>query len=200
MKLFYMPGACSLAAHILLKETGLSFELSRMNPKDTTYSGGDFRKINPKGDVPALQLDNDDVLTEVAVILQYIADQKSEVVLIPPPGNWERYRCQEWLNYIATEVHKGFAPLWHADTPEDYKTIALKNLTSKLDYVEKHLSQNEYLLGSRYTVADIYLFTVVNWSYYLKIELAPWPKIQEFHKKIRNRAATVAAFQAEGLK
>ena len=199
LKLYYAPAACSLAPHILLEETKLPFELVKVDLRAKTFSGGDYYKINPKGSVPALQVNSGEILTETAIILQYVADQKPETNLIPRAGTWERYRCQEWLNFIASEIHKGFGPLWKPDTPAEYKPIALKNLTQKLNFVNAYLEKNNYLMGSSYTVADAYLFTVINWSHFLKIDLSPWPNLLSFMGRIKERPATLAALKAEGL-
>lgn len=199
-KLYYSPGACSLAPHLVLEETKLPFELVRVDLRTKTYAGGDFKKINPKGSVPVLELDNQERLTEAAVILQYLSDQKPDAGLVPKWGTWERYRLQEWLNFIATELHKGFGPLWKPDTPAEYKTIALKNLAQRFDYVNVRLETNDYLMGTGYTVADAYLFTVSNWSHFLKIDLSPWPHLQHFMERVRERPATLRALKAEGLK
>lgn len=198
LKLYYAPGACSLAPHLVLQETRIPFDLVRVDLRAKSYAGGDYTQINPKGTVPALQLDNSEVLTEAAVILQYIADQKPEAGLIPRCGTWERYRLQEWLNFIATELHKGFGPLWKPDTPADYKAIALKNLAQRFDYVNARLETTDYLMGN-YTVADAYLFTVSNWGHFLKMDLSPWPHLIHFLERVKQRPATLAAFTAEGL-
>lgn len=200
MKLYYFPGACSLAPHLALQESKLTFEAYAVDLNAKTYAGGDFKNINPKGSVPALQVDSGEVLTECAVILQYIADRAPTANLIAPAGTWERYRTQEWLNYIATELHKGFSPLWNPATPEDYKKIALKNLTARFEYVNAHLAHNDYVMGAQYSVADAYLFTVINWANFLKIDLAPWTHLQHYLARIQERPATLAALKAEGLR
>lgn len=198
-KLYYSPGACSLAPHLVLEEIKLPFELVRVDLRTKTHAGGDFNKINPKGSVPALELGNGEILTEAAVILQYLGDQKPESALIPPAHTWPRYRCQEWLNFIATELHKGFGPLWKPNTPADYKAIVLENLAQRLNAVNTQLEKTPYLMGEGYTVADAYLFTVANWSYFLKIDLGPWPALQGFLERVKARPATLAALKAEGL-
>lgn len=198
-KLYYSPGACSLAPHLVLEEIKMPFELVRVDLRAKTYAGGDFKKINPKGAVPALELGNGEILTEAAVILQYLGDQKPECNLIPPSHTWPRYRCQEWLNFIATELHKGFGPLWKPNTPADYKSIVLENLAQRLNVMNIQLEKTPYLMGEGYTVADAYLFTVANWSYFLKIDLGPWPALQGFLERVKARPATLAALKAEGL-
>ena len=199
-KLYFSPGACSLAPHLVLREANIPFELVRVDLRAKTYAGGDYWKINPKGGVPALDLGNGEVLTENAVILQYLADQKPATKLIPQAGSLPRYRCQEWLNFIATELHKGFGPLWKPDTPADFKPIVLANLSQRFDLLNHHLKENNFLMASNYTIADAYLFTITRWSEPLKISLTPWPALEKFMERIKARSATMEAFQAEGLK
>lgn len=199
LKLYFSPAACSLAPHIVLHECQIPFEPLRVNLKEKTYSGGDYRQVNSKGSVPAIQLENGQVLTEAAVIMQYVADLNPQAGMLPPVGSWERYRCLEWLNFIATELHKGFGPLWKPDTPADYKPVVLTNLTQRLDLVNAHLAHNDFLMGQTFTAADAYLFTVANWSHYLKIDLNPWPNVQKFMERVKARPATMAAMKTEGL-
>lgn len=199
LKLYFFPASCSLAPHIALQESGLPYETLAVDLRAKTFSGGDFKKINPKGSVPALQLANGDVLTECAVILQYIADQAPKANLLPANGTWERYRSQEWLNYIATELHKGFSPLWNPATPEEYKVIAINNLEQRFDYLNSHLAKNNFVMGAEYTVVDAYLFTVVNWSRFKEISLSPWANLQTFMTRIQERPATLTVLKAEGL-
>lgn len=200
LKLYFSPGACSLAPHLILRELKIPFELVRVDLKAKTFPGGDYWKINPKGGVPALGMENGEVLTEDAVILQYLADQKPEAELVPKAGSWERYRCQEWLNYIATELHKGFGPLFKPNTPAEFKPIVLDNLSQRLNYLNGLLGKNDYMMGKNYSIADAYLFTVARWSQPLKIDLSPWPAVAKFMERIKLRPATAEAFQAEGLK
>src|SRR6478752_7700495 len=170
MKLYYMPAACSLAPHIALREAALPFELERVGRDKKTESGADYLTINPKGAVPALKLDDGDVLTEAGVIQQYIADKAPAKNLAPAGGTPERYRLQEWLNYIASEVHKGIGQLFNPAMPEDYKAAVKKSLGERqLPFLEKALAGKEYLLG-QFSVADGYLFTVLNWTKNLKID------------------------------
>src|SRR5512147_3065582 len=152
MKLYYSPGACSLAPHIMIREAGLPADIVKVDlGTKKTEKGEDFSKINPKGYVPTVQLDNGQVLTEVAVLLQYIADQKPEAKLIPPAGTLDRYREQEWLNFIATEVHKGFGPLWNPATPDSFKAIVKKKLGDRFALLDKHFSTNDFLMGKSFT-------------------------------------------------
>jgi len=201
MKLYYAPGACSLAPHIALREAGLPFELSRVDFQagKKTQDGKDFTSINPKGAVPTLELDDGEVLTEAAVLLQHIADKANHRTLIPAAGTKERYRLQEWLNYIATEVHKGFAPLWKPNTPDAYKAIVKQNLAIQFKYLDKALAGRDYFTGGTFTVADAYLFTIVNWTNFHNIDLAPYPALQAFMQRVAVRPKVREALQAEGL-
>lgn len=163
MKLYYSPGACSLSPHIVLREAGLSFDVEKVDLKaKLTEKGADFTKVNPKGQVPTLQLDSGEILTEGPVIVQYIADKNPGAALIGAAGSMERYRVQEWLNHITSELHKGFSPLFNPATPDAYKDIARANLGKKFDALDKHLAGHQYLMGDKFTVADAYLFTVSN--------------------------------------
>jgi len=199
MKLFYTPGACSLAPHIVLQELGIKFDTEQVDLKTKkTKSGGDFTKVNPKGSVPTLQLDNGEILTEGAVIMQYLADQKPDAHLIPKVGSFDRYRCQEWLNYIATELHKGFAPLWNDKTPEETRTLAKERLAKGFDYLSEKLKNKGFLM-SDYTVADAYLFTILSWAPIVKIDLAKWPTLLGYVEKVKSRPGTMTALKAEGL-
>ncbi len=199
MKLFYAPGTCSLSPHIALIESGLKFELEKLDFATKQTSKGDYNKINPKGQVPALMLDNGEVLTEGAVIVQYIADQKPETKLIAKAGTMERYRTQEWLNYIATELHKSFGPLFSKESPEASKETSKKKLTKGFDYVSEHLKKHDYLMGNHYTVADGYLFNMTMGCAHLKFDLSKWPSVMAFAERVKNRPSTQAAMKAEGL-
>lgn len=200
MKLFFGPASCSLASHIALHELGLKFEAERVDLKSKqTSSSGDFMKINPKGYVPALQLDNGEVLTEGAAILQYLGDLKPSQNLVPAAGTMERYRLQEWLNFIATEVHKGFSPLWRKDNPDIVKSMAEEKLFGRLNYLNDVLKGKDFAMGSNFTVVDAYLFTVLNWSNYLKIDLGRWPVLAAYCARVKSRPAVQAAMKAEGI-
>ena len=199
MKLYYMPAACSLAPHIALREAGLPFDLELVDRSKKTKSGDDYMSINPKGSVPALRLDDGKVLTEAAVIQQYIADQAPAKQLAPAAGTAERYRLQEWLNYIASEVHKGIGQLFNPAMPDDYKETVKKGLASKqFPYLEKALAGQDYLTG-KFTVADGYLFTVLNWTKLHKIDLSAFPNVTAFMKRVAERPAVQEAMKAEGL-
>lgn len=198
MKLYYMPGACSQAPHIILEEIGLPYEKVRVDLKTkTTETGEDYLAIAPKGAVPALELDDGQLLTENAVVLQYIADQAPGWHLIPPYGTIERYRVLEWLNYIATELHKGFAPLFHP-TGEP-RAHAMETVATKFDYVEAQLGAGPYLSGDDFGVADAYLFVVLGWARVFHFDFARWPGLKAFRERMGGRPAVRAALQAEGL-
>ena len=199
MKLYYAPAACSLAPHIALSEAGLPHELVRVDLRTHTLPDGtDYRTINPKGYVPVLELDDGTRLTEVAVILQYIAD-RAPGTLAPAFGSMERYRVMEWLNFIATEVHKQLSPLWYPTTPDATKEAQRAKLATRFDLIAKTLSTRPYLTGETFTVADAYLFTVLNWAPTLKIDLARWPALQQFQARVAARPKVREAMKAEGL-
>jgi glutathione S-transferase len=200
MKLYYAPGACSLASHIVLQETGLPFEIDKLNTANmTTSSGEDFAKINPKGYVPTLEMNDGSILTEGSAILQYIADQNPDSGLAPKAGTMERYRLQEWLNYIATEIHKSYSPLFSKTTPEETKINVRNMLTKRLGFIEDQLVKKLFLTGDGFTVADAYLFVVLNWSGRVGYDLSQFPKITEYISRIAKRPGVVAAMKAEGL-
>jgi glutathione S-transferase len=197
MKLYFMRGACSFAPHVLLREAGLPFELiKRDRTTNKTSEGVDYATINPKGYVPALQLDDGQVLTEVAVIVQYLADLAPEKNLIPRAGTMERYRAQEWLNYIATEIHKTFAPLWNPALPADQRAAIVEQLGKKFDFVDKSLAGREHALGA-FSAVDAYLFTVLSWAKLLKIDLERWPAIRAYLERVLARPSVQAARDTE---
>ena len=199
MKLHYSPGACSLAAHIVLNEAGLAYDAVKVDlRKHVLADGTDYYKINPKGYVPVLVLDDGQRLTEVAVILQYIADQKPGT-LAPAYGSLARYRVMEWLNFIATELHKQFGPLWYADTPDATKEKQRATLAKRFAYLSETLSAQPYLTGDAFTIADAYLFTILNWAHMVKLDLTPWPALQHFLSRVAARPQVHAALVAEGL-
>lgn len=200
MKLYYVPGTCSQAAHIALREAGLAFELDRMDPVTRRTAGGeDYLKVNPKGSVPALRLDSNEVLTEAAVILQYIADRKPESGLAPAAGTMERYRLMEWLNFISSDVHKQFSPFFNPKLPEAWRENQLNVLTRRFAMLSERLKDRPYLMGERFTVADAYLFAVLGWTRKFQIDLTPWPALGEFLARVAARPAVAAALQEEGL-
>jgi glutathione S-transferase len=200
MKLYYYPGACSLAAHIVLREGGFAFDLEKVDlTTGKTETGAEFRAINPKGYVPALVLDEGQLLSEAQVILQYLADQRPDSGLAPPAGSMERYRLMEWLAFIATEVHKGFGPLWNPATPEAMRQAALTLLAKRFDFLETALAGKDWLMGDCFTVADAYLCTVLGWTAFHKVDLAPWPVLTDYLARAGARPAVLAAMRAEGL-
>jgi glutathione S-transferase len=200
MKLYYSPGACSLSPHIVARELGLPVQAQKIDNKAKTIDGGgDYWKVNPKGYVPALQLDNGEVLTEGPAIVQYLADQKPESGLVPKAGTFERYRVQEWLNFITSEIHKQFTPLFKPNTPEGYKPIAKENLANRFKWLDQQLAGKEYLLGRQFTVADAYLYTVLRWTVPMKIDLAQWPNLAAYLERVGKRPKVREALQEEGL-
>ena len=197
MKLYYAPGACSLSPHIALLESGLPFLLEQVDLKDKkTKSGGDYLSINPKGQVPVLELENGERLTEGPAVVQYIADKVPQSGLAPAAGSIGRYRLQEWLNHITSELHKSFGPIFRPTTPEEYKTISKENIGKRFDALDKHLVDKKYLMGDTFTVADAYLYTVVRWS---GIDIARWPKLKAYVARVEARPKVQEALKAEGL-
>ena len=200
MKLYYARGACSLSVHIALYEAGLTFEVERVDTKTRQLaSGGDFTKINPNGFVPVLVLDSGEQLTEAVVVLQYVADLRPDAALAPPAGTMARYRLMEWLSFTSSELHKSFSPLFAPTTPEDYKPIVRQRLAQRLAYTNDKLAGRQFLLGDQYTVADMYLFVVVNWSRPMNIDLTPYANLQQFQQRVAERPAVQSAMGAEGL-
>ncbi len=200
MKLFFAPGACSLAPHILLEETGIAHTLERVDlGTHKTEHGADYMHINPKGYVPALVLDNGELLTEVGVVLQYISDQKKDRQLMAAPGSLERYRQMEWLSFISTEIHKQFGPLFRPDADAATRERQLTMIGRRLDYVSEALGRHPYIAGPAFTAADAYLFTVLGWADYVKVDLKPWPRLGEYRSRIQGRPAVQKALKSEGL-
>ncbi len=201
MKLYYSPGACSLSPHIVLREAGVNFEIERVDTANgKTESGADYAQINPKGYVPALRLDDGQVLTEGAAIVQFIADLHPEADLAPQPGSLERARLQEHLNFIAAEYHKAFGPLFSSDTSEAAKAAAVSNVGRRLDYFERIFADGRaYLLGATFSVADAYFFVVSNWTKPTGISLDKWPKVSDFMARVAGREKVREAMHAEGL-
>ena len=200
MKLYYAPGACSLAPHIGLREAGYQFDLEQVDlAAKKTKSGADYTKINGKGYVPALQLDSGEVITEAPVILQYIADQKPESGLAPKAGTMERYRTQEWLNFVTSELHKGFGILFNPALPENARPAVIDRLGQRLDFLAKQLDGKPYLTGDKFTAPDAYLFTVLSWAPHLKISLDRWPTLKTYVERVAGRPQVQAALKAEGL-
>jgi len=200
MKLYYSPGACSLSPHIVLRESGLPFELVKVDNKaKKTEHGDDFYTVNPKGVVPALKLDNGEVLTEGPAIVQYVADKASNSSLAPIPGSFERSRLQEWLNFITSEVHKQFSPLFKPNTPDAYKPIAKENLMRQFGYLDKQLAGKDYLLGKNFSAADAYLFVVMNWRKFHNLDISQFPNLSAYVERVAARPKVKEAMVAEGL-
>ncbi|MGC8468989.1 MAG: glutathione transferase GstA [Acetobacteraceae bacterium] len=200
MKLYYSPGACSLAAHIVAREAGLPVAIEKVDlASKKTESGADFAAINPKGYVPALALDDGEVLTEVAAVVQFLADQAPGAGLAPAAGTMGRARLQEWLNFIATELHKGFSPLWNPAAPAEMKEIARQGLARRLGYLDGVLAGREHLLSGGFSVADAYAFTILSWGGYVGLDLAPYPAIVGYMARVGGRPGVRAALREEGL-
>lgn len=200
MKLYFSPGACSLSPHIILCETGLAFSTEKVNLKTkVTESGADYKAVNPKGSVPALDIGGGVVLTEGPAIVQYLADQVPDKQLAPAAGSVARYQLMGWLNYISSEVHKAFSPLFNPAASEDVKAAASANVRSRFDYLNGVLGKQDYLMGAQFSVADAYLFVILNWTFPTGIGMSDWPALQAFHGRIGARPAVQQAMQAEGL-
>lgn len=200
MKLYYSPGACSLSAHIILREGRFSFDTEKVDfATKKTATGTDYLSVNPNGYVPALVLNDGYILTEGPAIIQYLADRVPEKNLAPVAGTIERYQLMQWLNFISTELHKGFSPLFNAQAPAQWKTIVAAQLGSRLNMTSHQLEGNHWLMGSEFTVADAYLFTVLNWGKHVGIEIDRWPVLKAYQGRVFERPAVRAAMDAEGL-
>ncbi len=200
MKLYFYPGACSMAPHIALREAGFSFDLDKVDlAKKRTESGEDFSKINPKGYVPALRLDSGEILTEAAVILQYIADQKPKAELAPKSGTMERYHLMEWLNFIAAEIHKTLGALFNPKITPEWKANQIALFGRRCDYLAQAIGSRPYLMGEKFSVADAYLFTVLGWANMFKLDMDMWPTLKNYMGRIATRPAVKEAMRAEGL-
>jgi glutathione S-transferase len=200
MKLYYFPAACSQAANISLREAGLKFELVKVDRHTRKASDGlDLNELNPKGYVPVLTLDSGEVLTENVAVLLYIADRNPAARLAPPAGTLERYRLIESLSFINSELHRTFTPMFRADAPEEAKQYARKNLMARLDYTQGAVGNRSFLVGDAFTVADAYLFTVLGWGSYVKLDIGQWPPLQRYAQTIGKRPHVIEALKAEGL-
>ena len=201
MKLYYVPGACSISPHIALREAGLPFELDLVDPRTKkTKSGEDYMVVNPKGYVPALRLDDGAVLTESQVIAQYVADLKPEAGLAPPAGTLARARLQEWMNYIATELHKGISPLFNAKANDEYRESVKERVRTRLELMGRSLEGRDYLMGDRFTVADGYAFYALRgWQGRTQTDLSPWPFLARYFERLGARPAIQEVLKAEGL-
>ena len=199
-KLYYSPGACSLSPHIALREAGLPFDLELASTKTKKLAdGSDFNAVNSKSYVPVLELADGQRLTEGPAIVQYIADQAPASHLAPANGTMARYRLMEWLNFITSELHKGFSPLFNPATPEDYKAMARTKVTDRLKWVDEQLEGKTFLMGDTFTVADGYLFTVAGWGKYVGLDIAPMKNLSAYVGRVAARPAVQAALKAEGL-
>ena len=200
MKLYYSPGACSLSPHIVAREAGLTLDLVKTDLKTKkTDDGADFTVVNGKGSVPVLQLDNGQILTEGPAIVQYLADQAPASGLAPAAGTMERYRLQEWLNFITSEIHKSFSPLFNPAASADWKDAAKANLAKRFEYVATSLEGKSYLMGEQFTVADAYLFTVANWGQWVGVDIGQWPNLKAHHARVAARPKVQETLKAEGL-
>ena len=200
MKLYYSPGACSLSPHIALEESGLPYEAILAPTKTKVLpDGSDYRLVNPLGYVPYLVLDDGTGLREGPAIVQYIADQAPDKQLAPPNGTVARYQLQSWLNFIGTEVHKNFGPLFNPNMPEEVRQMYVANLGNRLKWVDGELADKPYLMGQQFTVADGYLFVVTNWAAPLKVDLSAMPNLLALRARVAARPAVQRAMQAEGL-
>lgn len=200
MKLYYLPGACSLAANIALREASLKFDLVKVDRQTKRAADGlDFKEVNPKGYVPALTLDSGETLTENVAVLQYIADRNPAAKLAPPAGTMERYRLVEWLAFINSEIHKSFGPLFRKDAPDDTKNYARQNIATRAGWLNSNLGAHSFLMGEQFTVADGYLFVVLGWGAHAGIDLAQWPQLQGLVARVGARPNVIEALKSEGL-
>ena len=199
MNLYYSPGACSLAPHIVLREAGFPVELKKVDLKAKQYEGGDYKAVNGKGYVPALRLDDGSVLTEAPVIMQYVADQKPDAGLAPKAGSMDRYRLQEWLNFITSELHKGMGNFFNPALTEEWRKAVTDRLKLRFDWLSAQLEGKNYLMGDKFTVADPYMFTVLRWSGRVKVDLSPYKNIAAYMERVQARPKVQEAMKAEGL-
>jgi glutathione S-transferase len=200
MKLYYMTGACSMASVIALHEAGIKFQTASVDRKNRKTSDGlDYAQVSSKGYVPALLLDDGQILTENVAVLLYIADRNPSARLAPADGSMERYRLIEWLAFINSEIHKSFGPLFSPVASDDTKQFARANLTKRLDWLDAALGSKPYLMGETFTVADAYLYVVLGWTSRVGVELAKWPNLKRYHGELATRPSVVATLKAEGL-
>jgi glutathione S-transferase len=201
MKLYYMTGACSMAAHICLYEAGIKFEATGLDRKNRVFADGQpIEKVNSKGYVPVLQLDDGQLLTENIAVLLCVADLNPAAKLAPGAGtSMERYRQIEWLAFINSEIHKSFGPLFQPDSGDELKKWAIGNLSKRFGWLNTSLGSKKFVAAENFTAADAYLFTVLNWTGYVKVDLAQWPNIKRYYTELATRASVIAAMKAEGL-
>jgi glutathione S-transferase len=198
MKLYFSPGACSLCPNIALREAGAEFELVKVNlPEKKLPDGGDYFSVSPKGQVPVLELDDGERLTENAAIVQYIADQYPQSDLAPAVGTMGRYRLQEWLSFIGSELHKNFPPLFVPRYPAEYKPMARQTLERKFANLEQHLADRQYLMGNQFSIADAYCFAIMNWHKRADLDLSPWPTLKAYVERVAARPKVREAMEAE---
>jgi len=198
MKLYYSPGACSLAPHIAMRELGIPVDLMKVDLKAKQYEGGDYKQVNPKGYVPAVETPAG-VLTEAPVILQYLADQKPDAGLAPKPGDPARYKLQEMLNFITSEMHKGMGNFFNPAMNDGWRQAVTDRLGTRMDWLARQLEGRQYIMGDKFTVADAYLFTILNWAGPSKFDLSKWPAITDYQKRVASRPKVQEALKAEGL-
>lgn len=200
MKLYYGPGACSLAPHIVAREAGIPITLDRVDWKNGKFESGELLKdVNPKGYVPVIRMEDGTTFTETGAMIQYIADQAPAKNLSPAHGSMPRYRMMEWINYISTELHKGFSPLWNKSNPDSVREATIHALNKKFTYLDAHFANNAFLLGDSFSAADAYLFTVMNWKNFLHVDTSAYPKLNDFMNRVASRPAVQAALRAERL-
>lgn len=200
MKLFYAPGACSMAVHIALNEVGLDCDLEKVDlAAKTTESGDNYLDINPKGYVPCMQLDNGEYLTEVATLLQYIADNNPDANLLPAIGNDSRYRVLEAMNYISTELHKNFGPMFNPESSDEQRQAAQDLVTMRLGLIDEQLASGQHIVGEQFTIADAYLTTILGWTKFVKMDLSPWPNIGAYVGRVMDRPAVQKTLKEEGM-
>jgi len=200
MKLYYSPGACSLAPHIVLQEAGLAVQAIKVSTKTHQLEdGSDYYQINPLGYVPCLVTDSGEMLRETAVLVQYLADLAPQKQLIPAHGSIARYQVQSWLNFISTELHQGLGPLFRPTTPEDYKPVARTRVLERLQWVDSQLAGKAFLMGEQFSVADVYLFVVSGWTSHVGVDIAGFKNLTAFRERIMARPAVQAVMKEEGL-
>ena len=200
MKLYYGPGACSLAPHIVAREAGIELALDKIDWKNRVFESGEkLDEVNPKGYIPVIQLDDGSTFTETGTMIQYLADLKPDSKLAPAAGTQARYRLMEWINFVSTELHKGFGPLWRADNPQSVKDNAIAALNKRFAYLDAHFAKHAFLMGDAFTAVDAYLFTIVNWINFHQLSIATYPRLADFMARVAARPAVQAAMRAEGL-
>jgi glutathione S-transferase len=200
MKLYFAPGACSLAPHIVANELGIKIDLEQVDLREKkTKSGSDYWAINPRGQVPTIELDNGERLTEVPVLLQYLSDQKPAAGLAPAAGTMERYRMLEWLNFVTAELHKTFGPMFRPTTPEEFKKLTLELIDRRFEWVDKQLASKQYLMGDKFTLPDAYLYVMSRWATGLGMDLSKWPNLKAFAELVAARPKVQQALKEEGL-